>query len=107
MLEEDEGRWQDWLALVSVSSLLALMANLGRCFLVAATSALMETLAGNAKVAALCIIDNLLFHTALCTHNYAGIALTFGGFSVHVLLQYASKGGKQGEEETYAPGSPQ
>lgn len=79
------------LGLVSISSALALMSNLGRCFLVAATSALMETLAGNAKVAALCVIDNLLFHTSLRAYNYVGIALTFAGFSVHVLLQYASR----------------
>jgi len=77
--------------LVSISSALALMANLGRCFLVAATSALMETLAGNAKVAALCVIDHQLFHTSLHAHNYLGIALTFSGFSLHVLLQYAGR----------------
>mmetsp|Transcript_81264 Transcript_81264/g.188773 ORF Transcript_81264/g.188773 Transcript_81264/m.188773 type:complete len:519 (+) Transcript_81264:81-1637(+) len=77
--------------LVSLSSVLALLSNLGRCFLVAATSALMETLAGNAKVATLCIIDHQLFHTSLRAHNYLGIALTFVGFSVHVLLQYASR----------------
>jgi len=77
--------------LVSLSSVLALMSNVGRLFLVAATSALMETLAGNAKVAALCIIDNRLFGTALTGCNYAGIVLTFVGFSVHLLLQYATR----------------
>jgi len=83
--------------LVSFSSVLALLSNLGRCFLVAATSPLTETLAGNAKVAALCIIDHYLFHTALGWKNYAGIGLTFSGFSVHLLLQYASKG--EGSQE--------
>jgi len=77
--------------LISISSALALMANLGRCFLVAATSALMEALAGNAKVAALCVIDHQLFHTTLHTYNYFGVAITFTGFSMHVLLQYASR----------------
>mmetsp|Transcript_56443 Transcript_56443/g.112166 ORF Transcript_56443/g.112166 Transcript_56443/m.112166 type:complete len:584 (-) Transcript_56443:166-1917(-) len=77
--------------LISISSVLALMSNLGRCFLVAATSALMETLAGNAKVAALCIIDHQLFHTELHHYNYVGVAITFTGFSMHVLLQYASR----------------
>jgi hypothetical protein len=81
--------------LVSFSSVLALLSNLGRCFLVAATSPLTETLAGNAKVAALCIIDHYLFHTVLGWKNYAGIGLTFSGFSVHLLLQYASKGDSQ------------
>lgn len=95
------GSWQlhQRFALVSISSALALMSNLGRCFLVAATSALMETLAGNAKVAALCIIDNQLFHTALRPYNYAGIAITFTGFSVHVLLQYASRPSERDRED--------
>lgn len=86
-----EGRWQVYqtIGLVSISGALALLSNLGRCFLVAATSALMETLAGNAKVAALCIIDHYLFGTALYWHNYLGITITFFGFSVHLLLQYA------------------
>jgi len=70
---------------------------LGRCFLVAATSPLTETLAGNAKVAALCIIDHYLFHTVLGLKNYIGIGLTFMGFSVHLLLQYASKGESQSD----------
>lgn len=87
--------WYGTMVLVTGSSALALLSNLGRCFLVAATSALMETLAGNAKVAALCIIDHQLFGTALFFHNYFGIALTFAGFSIHVLLQYADKGGQE------------
>lgn len=82
------------LLLVTFSSLLALLSNLGRCFLVAATSPLTETLAGNAKVAALCIIDSLLFGTRLHWWNYVGITLTFSGFSLHLLLQYASKNSK-------------
>merc|ERR1712050_307452 len=88
-----ENRWQCvWnLLLVSISSMLALLSNLGRCFLVAATSPLTETLAGNAKVAALCIIDHYLFNTVLNWKNYAGIGLTCSGFSVHLLLQYATK----------------
>jgi hypothetical protein len=64
------------------------MANLGRFGLVAATSALMETLAGNFKVALLCLIDHELFHTTLYFHNYLGVVTTFLGFSGHVLLQY-------------------
>lgn len=79
-----------YIVLVSASSFLALLANLGRCFLVAATSALMETLAGNAKVAVLCVLDHWFFGTVLHLHNYIGITLTFVGFSVHVLLQAAT-----------------
>lgn len=104
---------QQRLGLISISSALALMSNLGRCFLVAATSALMETLAGNAKVAALCIIDHQIFHTSLFAYNYMGIALTFTGFSVHLLLQYASSrpevapepssGGESGEQSSALP----
>lgn len=90
-VEKSRWRWHHRVLLISISSALALMSNLGRCFLVAATSALMETLAGNAKVAALCIIDHQLFHTALHSYNYFGVAITFTGFSMHVLLQYASR----------------
>mmetsp|Transcript_64769 Transcript_64769/g.189956 ORF Transcript_64769/g.189956 Transcript_64769/m.189956 type:complete len:579 (-) Transcript_64769:38-1774(-) len=91
-LMDNPGAWQwyERFGLVSVSSVLALLSNIGRCGLVAATSALMETLAGNAKVAALCVIDHHLFGTRLENFNYCGIAITFSGFSVHVLLQYAS-----------------
>jgi hypothetical protein len=92
--DDDGGRhWSPlgFLALVSVSSFLALLANLGRCFLVAATSALMETLAGNAKVAVLCCLDHLVFGTVLHVFNYIGITLTFLGFSVHVLLEAATR----------------
>mmetsp|Transcript_117787 Transcript_117787/g.375505 ORF Transcript_117787/g.375505 Transcript_117787/m.375505 type:complete len:605 (-) Transcript_117787:86-1900(-) len=92
-LMDPSSRWQwyQWVFLLTASSALALFSNLGRCFLVAATSALMETFAGNAKVAALCAIDHQLFGTLLYSYNYVGIALTFSGFSIHVLLQYASK----------------
>lgn len=90
-VDESRWRWHHRVLLISISSALALMSNLGRCFLVAATSALMETLAGNAKVAALCIIDHQLFHTSLRSYNYFGVAITFMGFSMHVLLQYASR----------------
>jgi len=90
-VDKSRWHWHHRILLISISSALALMSNLGRCFLVAATSALMETLAGNAKVAALCIIDHQLFHTALHTYNYFGVAITFTGFSMHVLLQYASR----------------
>eukprot|EP00913_Durusdinium_trenchii_P000555 g511.t1 len=110
--QESGTGWPMILGLVSVSSALALVSNLGRCFLVASTSALMETFAGNTKVAALCVIDNRLFGTkmyglgfrrdvgryrleprflkAMLCYNYAGVTLTFMGFSVHVLLQYLS-----------------
>jgi len=94
-LASDIGECLMNLALVSFSSVLALLSNLGRCFLVAATSPLTETLAGNAKVATLCIIDHYLFHTVLSWKNYAGIGLTFSGFSVHLLLQYAIKEDKE------------
>lgn len=77
--------------IVSFSSVLALLSNLGRCFLVAATNPLTETLAGNAKVAALCIIDHQLFGTSFPLKNYLGIGLVFSAFSAHLLLQYASK----------------
>lgn len=76
------------LLLVSFSSALALLSNLGRCGLVSITSAVTETVAGNAKVAALCVIDNRLFGTVLHAHNYVGVALTLLSFSAHVLLQY-------------------
>jgi hypothetical protein len=91
LLSEPDARWSPLqrLGLVSISSMLALMANLGRCGLVAATSALMETLAGNFKVALLCLIDHWLFHTSLYFHNYVGVFCTFLGFSGHVLLSYA------------------
>jgi len=91
LLSEPDARWSPLqrLGLVSISSMLALMANLGRCGLVAATSALMETLAGNFKVALLCLIDHWLFHTSLHFHNYVGVFCTFLGFSGHVLLSYA------------------
>lgn len=88
--QESGTGWPMILGLVSVSSALALVSNLGRCFLVASTSALMETFAGNTKVAALCVIDNRLFGTKMYGYNYAGVTLTFMGFSVHVLLQYLS-----------------
>lgn len=94
LVAEESGGWPVILGLVSVSSALALVSNLGRCFLVASTSALMETFAGNTKVAALCVIDNRLFGTRMYSYNYLGVALTFLGFSVHVLLQYLS-GAKQ------------
>lgn len=76
---------------MTFSSFLALWNNLGRCFLVAATNPLTETIAGNAKVAVLCIIDQHLFGTILTGINYAGIGMTFSGFSLHLLLQYASR----------------
>eukprot|EP00928_Gymnodinium_smaydae_P088546 TRINITY_DN72617_c0_g1_i1.p1 TRINITY_DN72617_c0_g1~~TRINITY_DN72617_c0_g1_i1.p1 ORF type:complete len:500 (+),score=29.15 TRINITY_DN72617_c0_g1_i1:38-1501(+) len=85
-----ESFWVHKLLLVSVSSLLALLSNLGRCFLVAATSALMETLAGNAKVALLCVIDNIMFGTSLSYLNYVGILITCAGFSIQVILQYVT-----------------
>eukprot|EP00438_Fugacium_kawagutii_P001233 Skav223429 [mRNA] locus=scaffold350:496335:502588:+ [translate_table: standard] len=93
-LAEESGGWPMALGLVSISSALALVSNLGRCFLVASTSALMETFAGNTKVAALCVIDNRLFGTKMYSYNYLGVTVTFLGFSVHVLLQYLS-GAKQ------------
>lgn len=99
----DRWQWYHRVGLVSVSSALALLSNLGRCFLVAATSALMETLAGNAKVAALCAIDHALFGTDLLPFNYVGISVTFLGFSVHVLLQYASQDqGTADDQEAFA-----
>jgi len=76
------------LALVLFSGVLALAANLGRCGLVSITSALMETLSGNMKVAALCILDHRLFGTTLRNYNYAGVGLAFAGFSLHVFLQH-------------------
>lgn len=82
--------WLTLLGLVSISSALALVSNLSRCFLVASTSALMETFAGNAKVATLCLIDSRFFGTVLYTCNYLGIILTFLGFSANVLMQYIS-----------------
>mmetsp|Transcript_37754 Transcript_37754/g.94731 ORF Transcript_37754/g.94731 Transcript_37754/m.94731 type:complete len:532 (+) Transcript_37754:167-1762(+) len=104
VLMDTSGRWQWYhrLGLVSFSSALALLSNLGRCFLVAATSALMETLAGNAKVAALCAIDHELFGTSLFPYNYMGIALTFSGFTMHVILQWATK---ESRELPTEPGS--
>mmetsp|Transcript_96036 Transcript_96036/g.277326 ORF Transcript_96036/g.277326 Transcript_96036/m.277326 type:complete len:598 (-) Transcript_96036:103-1896(-) len=97
LFEPSRWTWGQRIALVSASSALALFSNLGRCFLVAATSALMETLAGNAKVAALCAIDHQLFGTQLFPANYVGIGLTCMGFSSHVLLMYASKETKHSE----------
>lgn len=94
--------WYQQVGLVSISSALALLSNLARCFLVAATSALMETLAGNVKVGALCIIDHQIFGTALYIHNYAGISLTFMGFSIHVLLQYATKDSSERQRDSSA-----
>jgi len=95
ILQEDaSSNWMALFGLVSISSALALVSNLGRCFLVASTSALMETFAGNTKVAVLCVIDNRLFGTTMYSYNYCGVTLTFLGFSVHVLLQYLS-GAKQ------------
>eukprot|EP00931_Biecheleriopsis_adriatica_P049646 TRINITY_DN28720_c0_g1_i1.p1 TRINITY_DN28720_c0_g1~~TRINITY_DN28720_c0_g1_i1.p1 ORF type:complete len:551 (-),score=89.21 TRINITY_DN28720_c0_g1_i1:43-1572(-) len=91
--------WLPLLGLVSISSALALVSNLGRCFLVASTSALMETFAGNAKVAALCIIDNVFFGTALYGYNYFGIVVTFLAFSAHVLMQYISASNEAAESE--------
>eukprot|EP00931_Biecheleriopsis_adriatica_P091679 TRINITY_DN65565_c0_g1_i1.p1 TRINITY_DN65565_c0_g1~~TRINITY_DN65565_c0_g1_i1.p1 ORF type:complete len:543 (+),score=128.30 TRINITY_DN65565_c0_g1_i1:35-1663(+) len=91
LLQDPSNSWPVLLGFVSISSVLALVSNLARCFLVAATSALMETFAGNAKVALLCIIDNLVFGTALHSYNYVGILLTFAGFTVHVLMQYAKR----------------
>lgn len=79
------------IALVLVSGIIALLSNLGRCGLVAATGALMETMAGNAKVALLCEIDHAFFGTVLTGRSYFGILLTFSAFSTHVLLQYANK----------------
>eukprot|EP00929_Paragymnodinium_shiwhaense_P076694 TRINITY_DN39476_c0_g1_i2.p1 TRINITY_DN39476_c0_g1~~TRINITY_DN39476_c0_g1_i2.p1 ORF type:complete len:501 (-),score=72.65 TRINITY_DN39476_c0_g1_i2:157-1659(-) len=83
------GPWLSKLGLVTISSFLALLSNLGRCGLVASTSALMETLAGNAKVAVLCVLDSSIFGTALAVQNVFGVVLTFLGFSAHVLLQYS------------------
>jgi len=80
----------EWLALLSLSGILALATNLFRCLLVAVTSALTETFAGNVKVAALCVIDNRLFGTVLGTINYVGVIVTFLGFSIHSVLQYVS-----------------
>jgi len=102
--EPSRWTWYQRVALVSASSALALSSNLGRCFLVAATSALMETLAGNAKVAALCAIDHQLFGTRLDPANYVGIGLTCAGFSSHVLLMYASKESGRGDASADAPG---
>jgi len=85
------GQCYEKLAVVLGSGVLALMSNLGRCGLVAATGALMETMAGNAKVALLCVIDHELFGTVLNGHNYLGIGVTFAAFSAHVLMQYAGK----------------
>jgi len=105
MLEEIGMRgFRQKFGLVSFSSALALMSNVGRLFLVAVTSALMETLAGNAKVAALCIIDNRLFGTALNGYNYAGVVVTFLGFSVHLLLQYATNEEREEEQEEQEEG---
>lgn len=101
----DTGRFCKNIVMVSCSSLIALCSNLGRCFLIAATNPLTETLAGNAKVALLCIIDSLLFGTHLLWRNYLGITLTFSGFSLHLLLQYASKNAN--EESPNVPQSPQ
>jgi len=98
LVDPEAGGWLHILALVSVSSALALVSNLGRCFLVASTSALMETFAGNTKVAALCVIDERLFGTRMYSYNYVGVALTFFGFSVHVLLQYLA-GAKQDSKQ--------
>jgi len=84
-------RRSEQIALVLVSGAIALLSNLGRCGLVAATGALMETMAGNAKVALLCEVDHVFFGTALSLRNYFGIVVTFTAFSAHVLLQYASK----------------
>lgn len=102
MLMDTSGRWQWYhrLGLVSFSSALALLSNLGRCFLVAATSALMETLAGNAKVAALCAIDHEVFGTNLFPYNYMGIFLTFSGFTLHVILQWATRESRELNEES-------
>mmetsp|Transcript_46114 Transcript_46114/g.107881 ORF Transcript_46114/g.107881 Transcript_46114/m.107881 type:complete len:529 (+) Transcript_46114:79-1665(+) len=99
--QDDSASWVAILGLVSISSALALISNLGRCFLVASTSALMETFAGNTKVAALCIIDNRLFGTTMYGYNYFGVILTFLGFSVHILLQYLS-GAKQEMKQSKA-----
>jgi len=87
------------LAWVLGSGVLALLSNLGRCGLVAATGALMETMAGNAKVALLCGIDHELFGTVLHGQNYLGIGVTFAAFSAHVLMQYAGKAAAEQELE--------
>jgi len=91
-LVSNSSSWRccEWLALLAISGALALATNLFRCLLVAATSALTETFAGNVKVAALCVIDNRLFGTVLGTINYAGVFVTFLGFSVHSVLQYTT-----------------
>lgn len=96
-----EGRWQ-WhqhVGLVTISSVLALTCNLSRFLLVSATNALMEALAGNAKVATLCIIDHQCFGTVLHLHNYAGLGLTIVGFSVHLTLQWSIKEEPEGQEK--------
>lgn len=89
------------LGLISISSGLALLSNLGRCFLVASTSALMETFAGNLKVALLCVVDNRFFGTVLYSYNYVGIFVTFFAFSAHLLMQYISPAESLPEESSY------
>lgn len=83
--------WQSTLGLLSISSVLALLTNLSRFLLVSATSALMEALAGNAKVATLCVIDHECFGTVLYVYNYAGICITIVGFGAHIFLQWSTK----------------
>jgi len=100
-------RWYGRLLLLSVSSALALLTNLSRFLLVATSSALAETSAGNAKVAVLCVVDHFLFGTHLRAHNCLGILVTFGGFSMHMLVQHAGGPGPHESSALFLAGSPE